>query len=100
MIEFYKYLYAGLRPPPLQISKIYPRNSKAKQMCSVVQLTSHLYTASLSSDHTHMGVAMISLIIFANDWEFFELVRVSTYNIARHVKELINALQTIYENFR
>ena len=46
-MEFYKYVYAGggLRSPlhPQQISKIYPRNGKANQMCPVVQLTSLLY---------------------------------------------------------
>ena len=33
MVAFYKYLYAGDQTPhPLEISKIYPRNRKAKQL--------------------------------------------------------------------
>ena len=43
MIEFYKYLYAGVPPPhAVLVSNIYPRNEKANQMCPVVQLSSPL----------------------------------------------------------
>ena len=81
MIEFYKYLYGGLRPThPLRLSKKYPRNSKAGQICPAVQLTSHL---SLFHSSIHFGTAYLAQHVLGmyDIWlDSFQLAQLSSDN--------------------